>query len=134
MRKSALVALASFALIAAVAQVPRAEAADHRGLPDAGSIITPTDGGFIVTVDTGHVDNWVATIRCRSLHGSPSVNYLFSADGGLATDADLPLDVDRTMDIPVIQSAGVKERYLSLRGEDGGTPWCTLHHQNIPSP
>lgn len=109
-----------------------AAAPDQRALPDGGSLVTsngglPGDGGGPwVTVDTGQTQDWVATIRCRSYLGSPSVHYRFTADGGTATSADEVLDVDRTFDLPISQGAGEKYRYLSLLGEDGGPPSCAL--------
>lgn len=122
-------------------------AADYPALPDGGSLITPSlsitvlaDGGLqdagypaFVTVDTAHVADWVATMRCDSAHGSPRSYYRFSADGGTARAVDQLLDLDRTFDIPVQQTAGVKVRWLSFLGEDGGAPWCNLQHQTVPS-
>lgn len=121
-------------------------AADYPALPDGGSLVTPSltinvlaDGGLqdagypaFVTVDTAHLTDWVATMRCDSAHG-PRAYYRFSADAGTARTVDQLLDLDRTFDIPVTQTSGVKVRWLSFLGEDGGAPWCNLLHQTVPS-
>lgn len=112
-------------------------AVDFPALPDGGSLVTsngglPGDGGGPwITIDTGHTEDWVPAIRCHASTiicgtASPRVNYRFSADGGTANAAYMLLDVDRTFDLPVFQPKDRKLRYLSLSGEDGGPPCCTL--------
>ncbi len=120
-------------LFAAIAvSFAHADPPDAHALPDGGTLVTskggpPGDGGGPwVTVDTGQVNDWVATMRARSYLGSPAVHYRFSADAGTATTDDSVIDVDRTMDIPVSQGQGEKYRYLSLLGEDGGPPSLIL--------
>lgn len=109
-----------------------AEPPDQRALPDGGSLVTsnggpPGDGGGPwVTVDTGQVNDWTMSIKCRSYLGSPNVHYRLTADGGTATSADNVLDLDRTFDLPVSQGNSEKYRYLSLLGEDGGPPSCNV--------
>lgn len=112
-----------------------AEPPDQPALSDGGSLVTsvggtpPADGGGPwVTIDTGQLNDWVATILCRSYLGSPNVHYRFSSDGGTATSANQVLQVDRTFDLPINQGNGEKYRYLSLLGEDGGAPACNLQY------
>lgn len=110
---------------------------DQPALPDGGSLVTsngnlPGDGGGPeVTVDTGQTDDWIATLKCSSLLGSPGVHYRFSTDRSTATTNYNVIDVDRTMDIPVRQGNTDKYRYLSLRGEDGGPPSCRLFKNDL---
>lgn len=113
--------------------------ADYPALPDGGSLVTstgatpPADGGGPwVTVDTGHTADWVMTIRCSSRLNSPRVFYRLSADGGTARIDDQLLDVDRTFDLPVSQPRSYPQRFLSLLGEDGGPPSCSLQQQTPP--
>lgn len=125
-------------------------AVDFPALPDGGSKVTPgitlvalTDGGTqdagvlaYVTVDTGHVTDWVMTIRCSTglacATPSPRSYYRLSADGGTATTNYQLLEVDRTFDIPVSQGNTEKLRFLSLLGEDGGPPCCFVQQPTIP--
>ncbi len=113
-----------------------AHAADFPALPDGGSLVTsaggtlPGDGGGPwITIDTGQTKDWLMSIRCRSGAGSPRVYYRLSTDAGTARTADQVVDVDRTFDIPVPQGNTDKYRFLSLLGEDGGPPACTIHTQ-----
>lgn len=125
-------------------------AVDFPALPDGGSKVTPSltiislsdggtsDGGMpaYVTVDTGHVTDWVMAIRCetslRCATPSPQVYYRLSTDGGTATVANQLLEIDRTFDIPIAQGNTEKLRYLSLLSEDGGPPCCFIQQPYMP--
>lgn len=130
MRKPLAFGLAVLCLCLATPRL--ASAVDFPALPDGGSLIKTTDGGPLITVDTGHVTDWVPAIRCSTLEGSSGVHYRFSSDGGSATQANQVIEVNRTMDIPVAQGNVAKLRYLSLLSEDGGIPACRLQQPYLP--
>lgn len=125
MRKTAFLSVLALLSLTAI---------DFPALPDGGALVTPTDAGSSVTIDTGHTEDWVPLLRCHSELGSPRAYYRFSGDAGVArAGVDSLLALDIGFDLPVIQQRNRGPlRWVSFLGEDGGVPACTLHQPTEP--
>ncbi len=110
-----------------------AHADDQPALPDGGSIVTSTDGGRLAFVDLGLRSEWLLSLTCE---GAQSTRYLLCATdtpsivaGGVnhtcnASEHSYLLTADRGEVIPVNFKANKNRRYLSLRTDDAGIPFC----------
>lgn len=104
--------------------------ADFPALPDGGSIVTSTDGGGWVTVDTGKIADWTMVIRCE---GEQSTRYnLCTTSNCTATVHNQLLDFDTTERIPVRQGHRDKYRFLALATDDAGVPFCKVQVATPP--
>ncbi len=123
------------AVLAATALVflppPSAQALTFPALPDAGGIVTSIDGGNQTTIDTGQTQNWTMTIRCE---GAQSTRYRMctsaTCDVSLANDL---IDPNVTLEIPVTQGNSQKYRYLTIKQDDGGVPYCVIQTSTPPA-
>lgn len=116
---------AVLAALFAVLLLAEARADDDPALPDGGSIVTTTDGGSTVTVDLGARGAWTMALRCE---GAQSTRYRLCASSSCPVTAhNQLLDLDQTQDFPINQTPGVAlKRYLTLRTDDGGVPFCKV--------
>lgn len=162
MRNHFWIALAAVALFSVLPFLPppagpsEAFALDDPAMPDGGSIVGCTDGGTLVTADTGRTSAWASAIRCEGVSArytfceyniarccafEPDGGF-FGPDGGWdydggqnlgqgscsATTANQWLNNDITYDINV----PANRRFVSFLfgaatdANDGGQPGCHI--------
>ncbi len=96
-----------------------AQALDLPALQDGGSVVTFTDGGQMVTLDTGRKNGWHMVIRCEN----QNVRYLMCESNVCsANNTNCPLDSNITYDIPVPNGYP----WLSIYSDDAGIPRCLV--------